>query len=119
MKFRLFLLGLLCGVTLGATLVREGTATRRSAGPMPQDVYVWQRAWTEPVRAAIGRHATNFAQIVALAGEVNWRSGRPEFIRVAMDYPALHESARSIGIALQIGSYPGPFSERTPMLWRF
>ena len=45
----------------------------RSAAPLPHDVYVWQRAWNEPVREAVVRHATNFQTLVALGAEVTWK----------------------------------------------
>lgn len=81
----------------------------RAAGPLPQDVYVWQRSWTTNVVAAIRQHATHFGSVTALAGEVSWPDGRPQLTRVALDYPALRASARPVGLALRVGTFPGPF----------
>src|SRR5258706_5827510 len=41
----------------------------RAAGPLPQQAYVWQRAWTEPVRRSVSDHATNFTALVVLHAE--------------------------------------------------
>ena len=30
-------------------------ACRRASGPLPQEVYVWQRSWTPEVESALGR----------------------------------------------------------------
>ena len=81
----------------------------RSAAPLPHDVYVWQRAWNEPVREAVVRHATNFQTLVVLGAEVTWKDKLPQPTRVALDYAALRNSGRPIGLALRIGSSAGPF----------
>lgn len=94
-------------------------ATPRTSGPLPHEVYVWQRAWTQPVRAAVAQHGTNFARIVPLKAEISWKDRKPILTRVAADYRTLHgltvsgENPRqrvpAIGIALRIGPYPGSF----------
>ena len=50
----------------------------RSDGPLRHEVYVWQRAWTQPVRDAVSQHATNFAEIVPLKAEISWKDGKPQ-----------------------------------------
>jgi len=94
-------------------------STPRANGPLAHEVYVWQRAWTQPVRAAVAQHGTNFARIVPLKAEISWKERKPILTRVAADYRTLNElivtcqNARqrvpAIGIALRIGPYAGTF----------
>ena len=88
--------------------------TSRPGGPLRHEVYVWQRAWTQPVRSAVTQHAANFAEIVALKAEVSWKDRKPQLTRVAVDYPSLAKAGRPVGIALRIGPYAGPFEKPTP-----
>ncbi|MSU57814.1 MAG: DUF3142 domain-containing protein [Pedosphaera sp.] len=80
------------------------------SGPVRHEVYVWQRAWTEPVREAVSQHATNFAAVVPLKAEISWKDKKPQLTRVAVDYPTLAKAQMPVGIALRIGSYAGPFA---------
>lgn len=83
----------------------------RTSGPLRQDVYVWQRAWTQPVRAAVSQHATNFAEIAVLKAEISWSANRqPQLTRVAVDYKTLAKARHPVGLALRIGPYAGPIT---------
>jgi hypothetical protein len=84
------------------------------AASLPQEVYVWQRAWTEPVRRAVADHGAVFSRIVALQAEVTWDQGKPRLARVSADYSALAATGRPIGLALRIGPYSGPFARTNP-----
>jgi hypothetical protein len=94
-------------------------ATARTTGPLRHEVYVWQRAWTKPVREAVAHHGTNFARIVPLKAEISWKNTRPILTRVPADYQTLNSLAGTfwnpahrvpaIGIALRIGPYSGVF----------
>lgn len=79
-------------------------------GPLRHEVYVWQRAWTEPVRHAVEQHGPNFSALAVLKAEVAWKSGKPQVTRMAVDYATLAKTRRPVGIALRIGPYPGPFA---------
>ncbi len=81
----------------------------RTKGLMPHDAYIWQRAWTEAVEGAIAEHGTSFTELVVLNAEVSWKSGLPQLVRLPVEWVALRSPGRRIGIALRIGSYPGPF----------
>ncbi|MBE0539987.1 MAG: DUF3142 domain-containing protein [Verrucomicrobia bacterium] len=83
---------------------------RRVTGALQHEVYVWQRAWTQPVRSAISDHGTNFTALTVLKAEVSWQDKRPQVARVALDYPSLVKTRRPVGIALRIGPYSGPFT---------
>src|ERR1700760_3608932 len=51
---------LLAGWLLGADVV--------AGAPLPSQVYVWQREWTDSVKASVKDHATNFTELAVLAG---------------------------------------------------
>ena len=85
----------------------------RTSGPLGQEVYVWQRAWTKPVREAETQHGTNFAEIVPLKAEISWKNKQPQLTRVPVDYATLAATKRPVGIALRIGPYAGPFEPAT------
>ncbi|MCX6898600.1 MAG: DUF3142 domain-containing protein [Verrucomicrobia bacterium] len=76
---------------------------------LPQAVYIWQRSWTEPLRASLAVHAKNFSALVMLNAEVAWRKQRPEAVRVSPDWAALRACGRPVGLALRIGNFGGPF----------
>ena len=80
------------------------------SGPLRQEIYVWQHAWTEPVRIAVEQHGTNFSALDVLRAEVSWKDKKPQATRVAVDYATLAKTQRPIGIALRIGLYLGPFA---------
>src|SRR5712671_6816616 len=71
-------------------------------GPMLNDAYVWQRAWTDRVREAVVEHGTNFTELVALGAEVSWRGKVPRAVKIPLDFSALQKSGRRIGLALRI-----------------
>ncbi len=83
----------------------------RTAGPLPQDVYVWQRAWTGPVREAVGQRGRQFGSLVVLAAEVSWTPDGPRVTHADVDYALLKSLDRPVGIALRIGAYRGAFAE--------
>jgi hypothetical protein len=94
---------------LGLLLI-VSPANPHAAGALPQEVYIWQRSWTEPVRESVRQHATHFASVVVLAAEVTWHDQKPAVIRVAVDYPTLAKTATPVGITLRIGPFGGPFA---------
>lgn len=99
-----------CAAVFGIGLLLGPRLGRRASGPMTQDAYLWQRAWTEPVVSAVHQQGTNFSMLVALNAEVTWERGRPAVARVPVDHEALQGCGRPVGLALRIGPYAGPFS---------
>lgn len=112
MKSRaVFVSGLLVVAAVGLAVALMVTRSgRRATGPLAHEVYVWQRAWTQPIREAVAQRGSNFAAIVPLRAEVSWMDGQPQLTRVAVDYPSLARTRRPIGLALRIGPHPGPFA---------
>src|SRR5437588_9924300 len=91
---------------LGALMIVS--ITLRAAG-LSQQVYVWQRAWTEPLRQAVTEHGGAFERLVVLKAEVTWHDDKPQLVQVPINYEALVQTKRPIGLALRIGPYSGSF----------
>jgi len=81
-------------------------ARERASGPLPQEAYVWQRAWTPAVREAVGQ-TSDFAILVVLAAEVDLSQAPPRISRAGIDWPTLREAGRPVGLALRIGRFQG------------
>jgi hypothetical protein len=77
--------------------------------PLSQDAYVWQRAWTPAVRAAVGAAASHFRRLVILTAEISLR-GDGKVTEVRPDYAGIGGSVRDIGLAIRIGPLPATAS---------
>jgi hypothetical protein len=88
-------------------------AIRALAGDLPQQVYVWQRAWTPPVRAAVAQHSTNFSEVAVLLAEVSWKDKLPSLTRPDVDFATLAKIHCPIGLVLRIGPFNGNVSSNT------
>ena len=82
------------------------------SGKLPQEAYLWQRQWIEPVRAAIQQAdapdsplnglCAAYAEIDPVAGS------RPEVRRtVGLDWVFLAQRCRPIGFAVRVRAFPG------------
>lgn len=78
--------------------------------PLPHSAYVWQRVWTDGVRESVAQATTNFNELVVLGAEVSWKNKQPHLVRVAVDYDSLAVTNCSVGLALRIGAFAGPFT---------
>jgi hypothetical protein len=134
MKSRAVLLSalLLAAVVAMAAWLLVFRAVPHAGGPLRHEVYVWQRAWTGPVRSAVAQHATNVSALCVLKAEVSWKDRKPQVARVALDYatiaavvagnnpqrgtadlqggPDARQRVPAVGLALRIGAYAGPFT---------
>ncbi len=110
MKRKVAAISLAGAVVVGLAWVLWPRPVPRARHALPQSVYVWQRAWREPVRQALAQHGTNFASLVALGAEVTWKRGQAQVTRISLDYEALRSTGRPIGLALRIGPFAGPFA---------
>jgi hypothetical protein len=75
-----------------------------------REIYVWQRQPSAELAAALRSFAPQADGFCVLAAEVSWKDGRPAVVRPALDFRLLASLARPIGLALRIGSFPGPFA---------
>jgi len=85
---------------------RGGDTAPYLQGPLTHEAYVWQRAWTEPVRDAIAQHASTFSGLTVLSAEGSWQGKQPQLIRVPLDYSVLTNAPCPIGLAFRIGPCP-------------
>lgn len=81
----------------------------KTSGPLPHDVYVWQRAWTREVRAGLTQAKGAMGEFVVLAAQVTVGKGKP--VEPAIDYAALKATGKPIGLAIRIEPYFGQFRE--------
>jgi hypothetical protein len=81
---------------------------------LPPEVYVWQRAWTPPVRAAVADHAASFSEIAVLQAEVSWKEKIPQIARVTVDFSTPAKTQRPVGLVLRVGPFAGALSENKP-----
>ena len=82
------------------------TPSPQAGGPLAHEAYVWQRAWTEPVREAIKQHASRFSGLTVLNAEISWKDKQPQVIRVPLDYSVLTNTPCPVGLAFRIGPCP-------------
>ncbi|MEN8126768.1 MAG: DUF3142 domain-containing protein [Planctomycetota bacterium] len=87
---------------------------RRETGPLPHECYVWQRVWSEDLRAAIGRAESDLKGLTVLAAEIDVRPGRQQQQIMPVDYSFLSTVSQSVGIAIRINPYSGPFDTEAP-----
>ena len=93
-------------VFLLALLALACQPRERASGPLPQEAYVWQRAWTPAVREAVGQ-ASDFAGLTVLAAEIDLSQSPLGAFRVGIDWQALRDAGRPVGLALRIGRFQG------------
>jgi hypothetical protein len=84
----------------------SGSQSPHATGPLTHEAYVWQRAWTAPVRDAIVQHASQFSGLTVLSAEVSWKGKQPQLIRVPLDYSVLTNAPCPVGLAFRIGPCP-------------
>jgi hypothetical protein len=85
-----------------------------AAQPLPHQVYVWQRAWTQPVSEAVAEHATNFAETAVLLAEVLWKDKVPQITRADVDFPTLAKTRCAVGLVLRVGPFNGELATNPP-----
>ena len=79
--------------------------------PLPQRAYVWQRAWTPAVAAAVQGTTQDVEAHVIFGGEVVWDDRKPRLIACDIDWETLRRLNRPACIAMRIAPFPGPFDD--------
>lgn len=95
---------------LSLLLLAGCSRTRTSRGPLPHEVYVWQRQWTPAVRSGLERAAPAVAGFDVLIGEVGMKDGAVRTVLAQTDYAALTQVRRPVTLGLRIATYSGPFT---------
>lgn len=115
MKSSVLIVALLAGiVALVAGALRPRPAIAIASAALPQEAYVWQRAWTPAVTAAVREQAPGFAALPVLAAEVKWINGRPEATRIAVDHAAIQAGGVPAYPVIRVGEYAGSFAASAP-----
>lgn len=96
MRRRLLLLTLLL-------LAACGREVRQA--PLPAQAYVWQRAWTPEVSAAV--RASKFAALHVLAAEFSFKNDKPEITVITPDWRALADAGRPVSAVLRVHASVG------------
>jgi len=94
---------------LASVVLTACRPTPTTSGPLPHDVYVWQRAWTPEVRTGLAQAKNAMGEFVVLAAHINIGKGKP--VEPAIDYAALRATGKPIGLAIRIEPYFGEFRE--------
>jgi hypothetical protein len=97
-------------VLVSSLVLATGAGSAPEPLPLPQDVYVWQRAWTDSVTTAVATRGGGFGELIVLQAEVSWEHGSPQCARVDLDYAALRATGKPVGLALRLGTFAGPFA---------
>jgi Protein of unknown function (DUF3142) len=81
------------------------------SGPLPQQIYVWQRVWNEHVEAAVTEAGKSAAGFAVLAAEIDLSEGEPKIFRPNLEYAALKLTGRPVSLTIRIDPFSGPFNE--------
>jgi hypothetical protein len=102
----LFFFGLAVALTSGCA------RQERISGPLPQEIFVWQRVWSEQVESALLNVREAAAGFAVLAAEIDLRGGEPKVFRPNINYAALKASGLPIALAIRIDPFGGQFNEQ-------
>ena len=111
------LIAITTALLIGVAVAAIWPWTRKSArarGPLRQEAYLWQRAWTDSVRASLSEANSVFPSVCVLAAEIAWDQRQPKLARVGVDYAAIRRADMGMGVALRVGVYSGPFEAESP-----
>ncbi|MEK0445177.1 MAG: hypothetical protein RLZZ399_498 [Verrucomicrobiota bacterium] len=75
---------------------------------LPNSVYVWQQHWTPGLGDSVRnlRHsAAPIHQLIVLSAQIQWHDQSPTVFRPTVDWDALHESAKPIGLGIRIAPF--------------
>src|SRR5947208_1537690 len=80
------------------------------AAPLPQEIFVWQRVWNEPVESALAKARGSVAGFAVLAAEIDLREREPRIFRPNINYAAVRSTSRPVSLAIRIDPFGGPFN---------
>jgi hypothetical protein len=100
----------------GGYLLAPRHPTPPPATPLPSEVYVWQRAWADPVATAVRTRGNEFSSVVTLARQIQWSGAEPRITRIAVNWPALRDASPRPAAAIRIGAFSGDFAATAPVI---
>ncbi|MGB8168281.1 MAG: DUF3142 domain-containing protein [Chthoniobacteraceae bacterium] len=74
----------------------------RDASPLPQRAYLWQREWTPEIATKVREASPRLDGLVVLGADFSWKDGQARVLRPALDWAALREGGKPVGIAMRI-----------------
>lgn len=77
-------------------------AARREHGPVSQEIYIWQRQWTQETSEALRQVNGLGDGFLPLAGQLTWTETGSSMVWTALDWAALKQAGKSVGLALRI-----------------
>lgn len=89
-----------------------------ASGALPQQAYVWQRAWGAPVEQAVREAREDVSGLIVLGAEARWQEDLLRVVQVPFHGEVLARSGLPIGIALRIHERRGPLGDREAALIR-
>ena len=95
-----FVLLLWC-LVLPLACSREEPA-RREHGPVSQEIYIWQRQWTQETTEALRQVNGLGNGFLPLAGQLTWTEAGSSMVWSKLDWAALKQGGKSVGLALRI-----------------
>lgn len=113
LRWRWFLAPVLAAIVASWLLRPSHRPLPSTSGPLPQQAYVWQRAWTDATCEAVSSCGRAFDRLIVLKTEVTWHNGQPRVTQIALNAPALQAARASIGLALRIGAPNGRVLDHT------
>jgi uncharacterized protein DUF3142 len=85
----------------------------RRSGPLEQQAYVWNYAWTDAVKRAVEGAGADVRALVVLGAEVRWGArGEAQTRVVRVDGPALRQASVPVGLGLRIHALEGDPGEQ-------
>ena len=82
-----------------------------TSGPIPEDVYVWQRVWNDEVHQSLQTHGHSFRSILALHAEVRWSDQNEPLSHIPLNFRALGTISPEVGLVLRLGPYTGNYEK--------
>jgi hypothetical protein len=95
----------------GAITAGFTTPPPRTSGSIAHDAYVWQRAWSDPVRAGVSRALDDYRTLILLAGEIDLSSPAAAARRVVVSLPREPLAGRQIAVAVRVTAFSGRFDD--------
>ena len=97
-----------------ATWLARGRSVPTVSGALPQAAYLWQRQWTEGVRAAVSGvdAGSPFGALCVAYAEIEPAAGKPPTVRrtSGIDWALLARSHQPVGFAVRVRAFPGEVS---------
>ena len=76
----------------------------RNTQTLADSLYIWNRAWNEPVLEGIEESTSQTSGYVVLAAQLDWEADKFNVTEVNCDYASLKQSGKAVGVAIRVGT---------------